>query len=70
MNLIVSDLTKTKDDIEIRTLNKEFENKKKRVEQIDKQLKKFKGETRAVSYTHLDVYKRQVMGMEESKLIL
>ena len=46
MNLIVSDLTKTKDDIEIRTLNKEFENKKKRVEQIDKQLKKFKGETR------------------------
>lgn len=46
MNLIVSDLTKTKDDREIRMLNKEFENKKKRVEQIDKQLKKFKGETR------------------------
>lgn len=29
MNLIVSDLTKTKDDREIRMLNKEFENKKK-----------------------------------------
>lgn len=40
MNLIVSDLTKTKDDREIRMLNKEFENKKKRIELIDQTIKK------------------------------
>ncbi|MDD7756146.1 MAG: phage major capsid protein [Clostridiales bacterium] len=46
MNLIVLNLTKTKDDIEMRTLNQEFKNKKKRVEEIDKELRNFKGETR------------------------
>ena len=35
MNLIVSDLTKTKDDIEIRMLNNEFENERTQKEVAD-----------------------------------
>ena len=46
LELIVSDLTNIKDNAEIRTLHVKFENKKKRVEEIDKELRNFKGETR------------------------
>ena len=35
MNLIVSDLTKTKDDIQIRMLNNEFENERTQKEVAD-----------------------------------
>nr|DAP69845.1 MAG TPA: major capsid protein [Caudoviricetes sp.] len=46
LELIVSDLTNIQDNAEIRTLHVKFENKKKRVEEIDKELRNFKGEAR------------------------
>lgn len=46
---IVHILAKSKDSTEVRTLNKEFANKKKRVEQIDEELNGFKGETRKMT---------------------
>lgn len=49
LELIVSDLTKIKDNVEIRRLNVKFENKKERIEQIDKELRNFRGETREMS---------------------
>lgn len=54
LELIVSDLTKVKDNVEIRRLNIKFDNKKKRVEQIDKELRNFKGETREMSKKALE----------------
>lgn len=54
LELIVSDLTKIKDNVEIRRLNSKFDNKKKRVEQIDKELRNFKGETREMSKKALE----------------
>ena len=43
---IVSRLEKTNDATEVRTLNNEFESKKKRIEQIDEELENFKGATK------------------------
>lgn len=54
LELIVSDLTKIKDNVDIRRLNIKFDNKKKRVEQIDKELRNFKGETREMSKKALE----------------
>lgn len=54
LELIVSDLTKIKDNVEIRRLNIKFDNKKKRVEQIDKELRNFRGETREMSKKALE----------------
>ena len=54
LELIVSNLTKVKDNVEIRRLNIKFDNKKKRVEQIDKELRNFKGETREMSKKALE----------------
>ncbi|KPI48381.1 phage major capsid protein [Clostridioides difficile] len=50
MNLIVRDLTNISDEIEVRTLQKSFDSKKIRVEEIDRELREYeKGTTKGES---------------------